>query len=504
MSFSRLSPFVLVLISAVLWALQPVFILTIGSKNPSLVWTFLVINTAVTGICGGILMLRHIHNWRLRLRRLGALLARIKKYIILDAIFSASSYVMLSLAARNGELPANAVIFEGWPIFTAIILFFILKRENDRAWSSLLAVSIFFVGFILLNTETFSLSILGKSSTYFALAAAALMGCAVATIQKLMNQHPLFKRVGMFSSLILVRETGKTLALICFIAFSSKASFDFRIGQQEVMLAIALGILVAANSYFYHIGAARSTSNSIALVALVSPVLAPIFLILLGQELPNVNFAIGAIYIVSAVAITLRNGDHSIQFISLVLSILLLGTSIHYIQGNPDQGFFEYLNLLIIFYVLLQTSTFSRLWQASSDVEFRARSLRRKYLARHRRDTLQYIREDIDFLKASRARHTTISELVLLTVLSLSMVILMLLNRDTSSIASGTIFLIGITSVFLITYCWSMQIGIFRAASVKRLLTGVGEPSILASNKRFSLAFTVFLFIAFFVIIIWF
>jgi drug/metabolite transporter (DMT)-like permease len=502
-----ISPFNLIVISALLWALQPVFILLIGAGSASVALSFLLLNTLTSAVVGALMAAFAADRAGLAkaLRVPGALRDAVL-FIGADAFFAAVSYTLLAWSAAEMSLSGAAVIFESWPIFVAIFAFIMVPKLNDRAWSAFLALAVFTIGYLLMSARDLTQMDGFDSGSLLALASAVSMGLAAISIQIVLKRVPAFERIRNFPLVTLGRGIGTAFVLLVISLVLSPEALVFDVEPRVIVAAIALGVLVALNEVTYHIGHARSSSNSVAMVALISPVLAPLILFALGEPIPHTEFFVGAGFILAGVALSQRDGDHSFQFIALIVGILAIGTMIVMRPGHSDRDFFNYVNTIAVFYALLQASAFSRLWQSVNQVDHRMRQLRRAYHARHNPGMRSVARDkvlsDLDWLRSVRLNNTTVSELVLLTVLALSNVAVVITTRREGVLSDSVSFLISVSSVFLIAYCWHMQSRLMVLASASYLHNPARLRERPISARLFSIFASVFLFSIFFVIIL--
>lgn len=379
-----------------------------------------------------------------------------------DAVFAGASYGLLILASADGALAAHAIVFESWPIFGMLMLYVLVPKGNDLTFASLMAIGVFIVGYVFLNFKAFEVADLFRLSTYYSLLSALLMAAAVVTMQIALREFPALKHARLFPVIIGIR--GLLTGLVVWLMFLAwdDVSWAGTLDPTFLALSIGIGALVAINQITYHIGTSKSASNSVLLIALFSPVLAPLLLMLLGEAVPNTDFFVGAAFIVSGIALTHRDGGNTIQYVTLLLSILLIGATVHYSSGTADPQFFNYLNIASLFYALLQTSTFSRLWSSQLEMERQSRAVVMMLKRRHANDVREKIRDSVNFLKSYGRSNATLSELVLLTVLAGSNIVIVIFTRNNSLLGDSIAFLISVTSAFLITYCWHMQFRILR------------------------------------------
>lgn len=189
-------PFLFVLLSAVLWAMQPAFILAAGRLLPDSTALFLVLNTAGTALVSlVVLLMRHSRARLVALLAPGPVRLHLALVIAVDSVAVAASYLFLALAARTGNLASAAIFFESWPIFVALLLFLVVPQRQDRNLPVLTALAFFVVGLLFINqSEGNGLSRLVTPGAALPVLSAICMAVGVFATQLLLRRYRDFQR----------------------------------------------------------------------------------------------------------------------------------------------------------------------------------------------------------------------------------------------------------------------------------------------------------------------
>lgn len=509
------SPFTLVFLSAVLWAMQPAFILAAGRAVPEGALAFLILNTMGTAaVALGVLV------WKSSRARIAAAFSvrRTRRefalLILLDAVFVALSYLLLALAAAQGNLAASAIFFESWPIFVALMLFACAPQAGDRNLPVLMALVLFIIGLLLIQKgEGTAAARLISFEASLPVLSALCMAIGVFATQIFMRRNRKFHRFDNFLLVVAARAVATTLFLGVFALVSAalgdgggdvagggdgRAAGLAALGPEYLAASILFGMLVFANTALYHLGVARASSNAVALVALLSPVLAPIFLFAIGLGVPSIEFFMGAAFVVAGLSVTARTRDNTAQFQILLFVMLAAGTAIVFIDGLGVANYYLYIQATAVFYGLFQTSALSRLYE---------RYLRTKRLSIELYEVCRaraVARDPVAFaiakreLRGIKAEVSSVSELLLLTLFAVANVLLAIAARDNSLEGDTIAYVITVASSFMVLICWYYQFRImsmtpFAAARLSRRPSNV----LLARSLSYVVSTTLFFWLFF-------
>lgn len=448
--------FYMVLGSAVLWAMQPAFILIVGAAQANAPY-FLVLNKLATLAVACVWFARPSRRQSLApVLKDRAVLVDVFRFCAVDAVLIALSYYLLMRAGEGQKLASSALVFEAWPVVATVLLFVFLPRAGDRGGSILLSIALLVAGFIVLHSDSF-----GQLHSIGALesaASAVVFGTAVATIQGLVRRHPILTGPDTFVFVILVRASLTwvvfTLGSLVQYGWPDLNSFDLGV----IALSLAFGILVFTTSVLYHRGMALARSNSLALITLISPLLAPIFIFLMGYGAPGVVFLAGGAVIFCGIAIASRPGDISAQFQVLLVATVITGIAVLFWDGRDPGHGFQYVDTLAVFYGLVQSSSFARL--QARYVRFCSKIIAYRHAAgSEQRARRALLKDEIRFAAEDTV---ALSELILMSVLATGTVMASLIAREYGFIPDISTLLICVTAVFLLTLCWTYQIRIMN------------------------------------------
>lgn len=493
------SAFLMVLASSVLWAVQPVFILVVGRMSPDGALLFLALNKAGTLVLAALAMARFSDRKVLRdLFARPKLRRDLAVTLVLDAVFISLSYVFLALSAARSNLATSAIFFESWPIFAAVLMFTFLRRPDDSLGRLLAALVLFVAGLAILNAEGTG-TILGALSAdgVLPIASGVSMGAAAFITQRFMRLHTEFTSFRNFVVVVFLRNLFST-GLLAVAALVWWPAGGVEVSAGFLLLAMAFGGLVLANSLLYHIGVARSDSNAVALVALLSPVLAPVILFALGLGVPSVEFFVGAAFIVAGVSVTARTRDNTAQFQLLLFVMLLSGSVIVFVNGLGVANYYLYIQATAVFYGLFQTSALSRLYDRYVRGKRLALEIYEICRARaYKQDPLGYAMRKRE-LRSIKSEVSSVSELLLLTLFATANVLLAVVARDNSLEGDTIAYVITVASSFMVLICWYYQFRIMAmtplsAVRLSRRPTNV----LLARSLSYAVSSTLFFWILF-------
>lgn len=455
--FNRLSPFYSILIAAFLWALQPTFILAFhqifGGGE-----LLLPINTAGTALIAAVFLA--ITGRDTMVTFLGDRQLQRKYFVIvgIDGILVAAAYYFLFVTSEFGRLATSAVYFEAWPIISTLYLFIFFPKDGDRKYIAIMSSLFLFCGFFILNIASGDL-IFGKFLIYGVLSA-LFFGLAVGVIQGFLRRNPIFADATFFPIVIMGRAVMTTLSLIVIIwALGIEVQY-LDIGPSGLFAALLMGVLVFFNSALFHTGSFRASSNALGLVSLLSPALAPIIIMALGMDRPDQVFYVGAAFIFAGVAFASRSEDISVEAQVLLSCLLLFGAAIFFTVGEREAGGLSYVDTVSIFYVLLQTNTYSRVIAAREEMSAASVSL---YLAR-RAGNHDRLRAEITRIRLLRLRIGNFSETILITFLGMGTVVVLFLTRPSGLVGDLSGFLISCSIAFMVTMTWSIHLSSFFAS----------------------------------------
>lgn len=493
------SPFFLVLMSAVLWAMQPAFILAAGRAIPEGTLAFLVMNTAGTAVIATlVLVLRQSRGGVRAAFAPRGTLAEFAALVLVDAVFVALSYVLLALAAAQGNLAASAIFFETWPIFVAILLFIFAPQAGDRNLPVLLALCMFVAGLVMIQRGEVAagLPILSLQAAYPVLSALC-MGIGVFATQIFMRRNTQFKTFRNFLIIVAARASATTVVLLVMFALGD-AQGPGTLDRGFLLAAIGFGMIVFVNTALYHLGVARANSNAVALVALLSPVLAPVFLFAIGLGVPALEFFVGAAFVVAGLSVTARTNDNTAQFQILLFVMLLTGTAIVFLDGLGVANYYLYIQATAVFYGLFQTSALTRLYDRY--VRSKRLALEIYEVCRARvppEERLSHAMRKRE-LRSIKSEVSSVSELLLLTLFAASNVLLSVGARDNSLEGDTIAFVVTVASSFMVLICWYYQFRImsmtpFSAARLSRRPANV----LLARSLSYVVTSTLFFWFLF-------
>jgi drug/metabolite transporter (DMT)-like permease len=514
--------------SAVLWALQPAFVLAAGRLYPTLGLGFVTLNLAVATAMAGVAVL-----WKTPFttrRYLGqSALARRRLFLFCsaDGAFVALAYVLLLHASDIENISGSAILFESWPMFAALGLLIVLPKKADRPNSTFVSVGLFLLGFAFLSLDNFRLTDFAslRAQLFLPVLSALCLAAAVVIIQALFEREPHFKAPASFFVVMLVRN----LAAFVFLAVATVlAGAPALTIAAPAIAVIALTLVIAAlvffNSVFYHVGVAHAPDNAAALVGLLSPVLAPIFIAVVGFWLKSLEsgplsreFLVGAAFIIGGIAVTSRADDNTVNYKIVLSATLGVGAIILMTGSRGSQAYYAYLGATAIFYGIMQGNILTHLKEArdaSSALQLR---IKRERLAWRRPNGQSPVRRETVRALANQIRdirwaNSSLSELLLLTAFFITNSGVLLHTRPPDLEGNVSAYLIVTVSLYLLGISWRYYIEVF--SNGPKIAAFVG-PNGFQRGKRvlgrrmlryrlFSHVTLVAVFLWFFFLILWF
>jgi drug/metabolite transporter (DMT)-like permease len=198
-----------------------------------------------------------------------------------------SATVLFYVIANKLTTAANAILLQYTaPIFVAILSFWILK-ERIR-WYDIVSIGMVILGMCLFFIEEASIdNVLGN---IVAIASGFAMACNTLALRAQKDSS------GMESVLL-----GNLLTFIIALPFVLKISISLR----DVLVVAILGIFQLGISYIFYVDSLKYiTALEAILIAVLEPLLNPLWVYIFLKEKPGINAIIGGIIVV--VAITLR------------------------------------------------------------------------------------------------------------------------------------------------------------------------------------------------------
>lgn len=469
----RVAPFYLLLASAVLWAMQPTFILAFRNYFDGGA-SMMVINTAATALVSVIYLsgsgfrpLRLVFGDR-RIRRPVVLV------VALDGVLIAFAYYFLYHSGGLGKMAASAVFFEAWPIVSALFLFAFFPKEGDRGYVAFLSSIFLMVGFLIMNRFAFGLG--ERGFLLYGLLSALFFGLGVGAIQGLIRKIPVLSDATVFPVITLLRASVTTLALLGIVGTNEGLGSLGGVSPTELLVAGFFGVLVFANSVLFHVGSYRASSNSVSLVTLLSPVLAPLFILALNLDAPDQYFYIGAAFVFCGVAVASRSGDISAEAQVLFSCLLVFGSAVLLTDGTQEESQFFFVDTVSIFYVLLQSAAYGRVAGVRDSIRMTLLDLSDARAARDRQKAARKVRE----IRLARRSVGNFSETILITVLGVGTIAVSFLSRPMGLIGDLSTFFISCAVAFMTTMTWGAHLSAFRSSRWVRadsrtryVLTGV-------------------------------
>jgi len=448
----------MVVASSVLWAMQPAFILAAGRTIPESALAFLFVNVAAHTLIAA-LVLAKVHTRSGIAKAFENRKTRLEfaALIVVDSIAITGSYLLLVLAAGDGNLAASAIFFESWPIFVAILLFYFSPRPEDRMLPVRLSLVLFFAGLYFIQlAEGTALSRLISLQSAFPVLSALCMAVGVFATQMFLRRNTRFTSFKDFLLIVVSRALATSFCLGVIFLLSSDPGL-LALSLEFLVASVVFGMIVFATSVLYHLGVARADSNAVALVALLSPVLAPVFLFAIGLGLPSLEFFIGAAFILAGLAVTARTKDNTVQFQTLLFLMLATGSAIIFIDGLGVANYYLYVQATAVFYGLFQTSALSRLYDRYVRVKRLALELYEICRARAAPDDpLGYAMRKRE-LRSIKSEVSSVSELLLLTLFASANIMLAIVARDNSLEGDTIAYIITVASSFMVLICWYYQ-----------------------------------------------
>lgn len=492
----------MVVASSVLWAMQPAFLLAAGRIIPDNTLAFLLVNVGSLSMLS-LFALAYFHTRAGIARAFVTRKVRVQfaGLIVIDAIAITASYLLLIMAAEEGNLAASAIFFESWPIFVAILLFYFSPRTEDRMLPVRLSLLLFLVGLYFIQlAEGSALSRLFSLQSAYPILSAMCMALGVFFTQLFLRRNERFTGFKDFLLIIAARSTASALCIAVIFAFSSVPGI-LALSLEFVAASMVFGMIVFATSVLYHIGVAKAESNAVALVALLSPVMAPVFLFSIGLGLPSLEFFIGAAFILAGLAVTARTKDNTVQFQALLFLMLGTGAAIIFIDGLGVANYYLYVQATAVFYGLFQTSALSRLYDRY--VRVKRLALEILVICRERAqkdDPLSLAMRKREF-NSIKSEVSSVSELLLLTLFASANILLAIVARDNSLEGDTIAYVITVASSFMVLICWYYQYRImamtpFSAARLSRRPKNV----LLARSLSYVVSSTLFFWILFVIV----
>ena len=482
--------------------MQPAFLLVAGRNVPDNTLSFLLVNVASLSVLSLLALTRYhdVQSIRAafakpRTRREFALL------IVVDAVAIVSSYLLLILAAAERNLAASAIFFESWPIFVAVLLFTCSPRSSDKRLPVRLALVMFLVGLYFIQlAEGTAMSRLWSLQAAYPVLSAMCMAFGVFVTQLFLRRNLRFTKYRDFLFIIAGRSTAGAIGILVLFMFSSAPGI-LALSYEFIVASMVFGMIVFATSVFYHIGVAKADSNAVALVALLSPVMAPIFLFMIGLGLPSLEFFVGAAFILAGLAVTARTDDNTVQFQSLLFLMLGTGAVIVFVDGLEVANYYLYVQATAVFYGLFQTSALSRLYERYVRTKRLALEIYEICRARaYKQDPLGFAMRKRE-LRSIKSEVSSVSELLLLSLFASANVMLAVVGRDNSLQGDTIAFIITVASSFMVLICWYYQFRIMAMTPFKAVKLSRRPTNVLVSRSLSYVVSTTLFFWILFVIV---
>lgn len=492
----------MVVASSVLWAMQPAFLLAAGRAIPDNTFAFLLINVASLSVISW-LALAYFHSRAgiaeaFRTRRVRRDFAAM---IAVDSVAVTASYLLLIRAAGDGNLAAAAIFFESWPIFVALLLFAYSPRSEDRMLPVRLSLLLFLVGLYLIQlSEGAAVSRLISLQAAYPILSAMCMAVGVFATQMFLRGHAEFTSFKDFLLIVAGRSAATTLCVGILLLFSSVPGV-FALRVEFVAASTILGIIVFGTTVLYHIGVARAESNAVALVALLSPVMAPVFLFAVGMGLPSLEFFMGAAFVIAGLAVMARTRDNTTQFQTLLFLMLAAGAAIIFIDGLNVANYYLYMQTTAVFYGLFQTSALARLYGRYARAKQIALEIYEICRARALRDDPLALPLRKRELRSIKSEVSSVSELLLLTQMAAANVLLAVIARDNSLEGDTIAYVVTIASSFMVLICWYYQLRIMSMTPLSAVRLSRRPKNVLMSRSLSYIVTSVLFFWILFMIV---
>lgn len=455
---------ILVLLSGVLWAFQPVFLLGAASLYPQNALVLLQMN--VVGTFGFSLVISvFMGGWGpfLKALRQRERAFKLLKFLICDGILIALSYYFLIWASELVDAASAAIFYEAWPIFVALMLYgFSKKKGGSFSW---VAMALFAFGYCALNVDSllnlfnsgdFQLATLTVPMT----AGIAMAGGVFIAQIFVRSEMDLF---GSFRGLLrmVTLRSGVTSLLILVLFQPVQGGAFAGIDWRGMLVAVLFGGFVTLSSVFYHLGASRASSNAISLLSLIAPVIAPVLLLFFGLTTISHEFLVGAAFIVTGIAVTARHENMSSSFVVVCGSFLIFGAILVFAPGTAHEDYYNYLDVVAILFGLVQTSQLSRVWDVRNQLHklhLEWRNLRKRDRQGQRNfDRARYVLHEIRFLRSSILEGI---DAVVFSIVGLVAILAAIGMRSNDFGANLIAFIMSITIFFINFQIWRFRIWI--------------------------------------------
>lgn len=400
--------------AVLLYSLFPLFnALSVGSVTP-LVYVF---KACMIAVLIDTLLLVGYRAWATDVAPLT--LSKVKLHYLASAAFVATiAYVILVYAFSVGSNSGVTMLYELWPIivFFAFPLIF-RDRFFKIGWLEAVAAVIAIVGLALIvaasnKAGTFSLQSIARSGEALGLLAGVLMAGAVL----LKSGSIVDRKIGdlKFSDFALIdlinRSFAAAIALIGILLLT-----PVEIGTTfQWDSSIGFGAIEGLGGLLYWIAIGRSARSSLQLLLYLAPVLAFVWLCLVGLSELTGAILFGAMLIFAANVVAHFKGEQTVAFFMTVVSAIGFGAFAYLTFPTGDGERFLHLGVVITLYSILVGFLLSRL----AERNFRQREiclqvlrdLPDQYPEELKADILLYLRDSFRFsVKRLSERHEALA-----------------------------------------------------------------------------------------------
>lgn len=317
-------------------------------------------------------------------------------YLLFAALLAVSAYCLLVYAFSIGSNSAVTILYEMWPVlvFFLMPLFFTEKRINRITLVEIIAASIAVVGVFSIVFSDFDGSEIYdsfpfRSGEFIGLTSGILMAFAViiksrAVIGEGLDELPLSD----FIAIDLVnRIFAAAIAFVLLIIFF-EADFS---GLNGIDSSIGFGVIEGLGGLLYWIAISKSRRSSIQLLIYIAPVIAFIWLYILGLAQLSAGIVFGAALIFSANVVAHFRGEQTAAFFLTVLAAIICGTLAYATRPGSDSDGYATVAVLITLYSILIGFLLARL----ADRNFRQRTECKNLLSQLNKINSKYLKEEL-------------------------------------------------------------------------------------------------------------
>lgn len=201
-----------------------------------------------------------------------------------SAMIASATLVSLYVIAVKNTTAANAIILQYvFPFFVLIFGRIILKEKIERNNVICILIAMFGIAIILLGSNN------NKDTLGIILAIGSGIAFAFYTIiqRALKDESP--------NAVVFINSAGTALILMPFVYPA------FHINMAQIIALAAMGIIqLGFPNILYAKGLKILTAQEASLIALVEPILNPIWVLLIVKELPSLNTIVGGSLILAA------------------------------------------------------------------------------------------------------------------------------------------------------------------------------------------------------------